>query len=216
MIIERRCRQLLYRELIDDEYYLRRLPKGIVSNFIDIGANVGLISIFMRLLNPRAKILAIEPHPETYKSLVDNVSNLDITTKQVALGNGQIFHLFKERKTNLCNAFTDVKTDENCDIQSETLPSIIKSIGYDPLDLYIKIDCEGAEQYLLEDKETCDLLPTLKFFIVEAHNKNNVNPSEFYSKIHRLMHYTHVETSICHSDRTINLIYIRKDIYGQI
>lgn len=215
MIIERRCRKLIYRELKDDEYYLRRMPKNIVNNFIDIGANVGLISIFIKFLNPNANVLAIEPHPKIYNDLVSNVAGLGIKTKQVALGNGEPFYLFKERKTDLCNSFIDVKTDGPA-IQSQTLNQIVEESKFPTKDLYLKIDCEGAERFILNDDLTRKLLKDLPFLVLELHPKNGTSPKEEYTKFHEMLHLTHIETNIHHSDKTINLIYIKKEIYSKL
>lgn len=211
MKLERRCRHILFRELDSDEYFLRRLPPRVIGHFIDIGANVGLISIFIKLLNPNAKVLAIEPHPRVYKDLLANVSNLAIETKNIALGNGKPFYLFKERKTDLCNEFTD-KYSDNISVPSKTFYRIILESSYPIDDLFIKLDCEGGEYYIFGDQDSEKILIKSKVLAIELHPKNEGDPKESSKYLSTLLKNTHNETKIQHSDRTINMIFIRKDL----
>lgn len=210
MILERRCRQILYRELEADEYFLRRLPPKSIGYFIDIGANVGFISILMKLLNPSSKVLAIEPHPRVYSQLVENVSNLDINTLNCAIGNGKPFYLFKERKTDLCNEFNE-NVSGNVSIQSKTLSEIILDLRYPVNDLFLKIDCEGGEYYILEDVNSEQILKQCKVIAIELHPKNGGKPKDSAEYISNLLGNTHNQITTRHSDSTINMVLIRKD-----
>src|SRR5690242_16908510 len=40
--------------------------------FVDVGANVGINSIFAKLKKPNARILAIEPNPQNFHLLCEN------------------------------------------------------------------------------------------------------------------------------------------------
>ena len=64
-------RRILFDELEDDSYELRTIPQNSIPNMIDIGANVGFISIYAKMLHPRMNIIAVEPHETTYQELKD-------------------------------------------------------------------------------------------------------------------------------------------------
>jgi hypothetical protein len=54
----------VYKEIFEDECYTRhgiRLPDG--ATVVDIGANIGLFSLFALSRSPNAKIYAFEPAP---------------------------------------------------------------------------------------------------------------------------------------------------------
>lgn len=63
----------LYQEIFEDRVYLR---KGIVipadATVIDIGANIGLFTAFIKQQAPQARVLAFEPSVETYPILRAN------------------------------------------------------------------------------------------------------------------------------------------------
>ncbi len=63
----------LYREIVDQRAYLRhgvRLPRrGVV---VDVGANIGLFSLFAAAHSPDVRILAFEPAPAAFEALRAN------------------------------------------------------------------------------------------------------------------------------------------------
>ncbi|MCG5454765.1 FkbM family methyltransferase [Micromonospora sp. PSH03] len=64
---------LLYREIFVEESYRRpggaRPTPGVI---FDIGANIGLASMFFKSRYPAAFIVAAEPGPDTYRALEEN------------------------------------------------------------------------------------------------------------------------------------------------
>ena len=211
MILRHNTRGVLFRELNADEYYIKRLKPNSIKNFIDIGANVGIISILFRLLHTNTNILCVEPHPTTYQGLVSNVANMKINTLQGALGTGQDFYLFKDRKMDMCNSFMDIKTD-NTFIKSYTISQIIEYSKLDINDLFIKIDCEGGEKYMFEDKETMNIINKLKMLAIEFHPKFDIKIGPLFNELTKMMHKTHKVEYVNHSDGTLNAIYMMKGL----
>ena len=71
----------LKREILHRDYYdLRKFSPGSFDTIIDIGANIGMFSLYARFLQPLARIIAIEPHPAIFKILQDNTRRMDIET----------------------------------------------------------------------------------------------------------------------------------------
>jgi FkbH-like protein/FkbM family methyltransferase len=63
----------LYKEIFEDHCYLRhgiRLPEN--ANIIDIGANIGLFSLFVRSCCAHASVYAFEPSPVAFRALRAN------------------------------------------------------------------------------------------------------------------------------------------------
>lgn len=65
--------EYLYQEIFQDRCYLR---EGIhlreEATVVDIGANIGLFSLFVRSLCPRASVYAFEPNPVAFAALEAN------------------------------------------------------------------------------------------------------------------------------------------------
>ena len=65
---------LMWREVTGDGFYRRAIeqlrPGGVV---LDVGANVGLVSIALSAANPGVRIVAAEPVPDTFECLRANV-----------------------------------------------------------------------------------------------------------------------------------------------
>src|SRR5206468_2162739 len=67
--------EYVYKEIFEDECYLRHgveLPRG--ATVVDVGANIGLFSLFILSRCPDARIYACEPAPSVYDLLKTNCS----------------------------------------------------------------------------------------------------------------------------------------------
>ena len=77
------------------------------SSFIDIGANIGLFTLYAsKLINENGQIISFEPFPENFKSLTQNVALNDcsnVRLEQFAIGEkeGAINLYYDEREKNL-------------------------------------------------------------------------------------------------------------------
>ena len=63
--------------------YLAQNKEGIV---MDVGANVGNYAKLLNSVNSKIEIYCFEPHPTTYKTLIENVVNLNIQSFNVGVG----------------------------------------------------------------------------------------------------------------------------------
>src|ERR1019366_45957 len=65
--------EYVYGEIFDDDCYLRHgIELAGTPNVIDIGANIGLFSLFVRGRCPGASVYAFEPSPVAYRALKAN------------------------------------------------------------------------------------------------------------------------------------------------
>ncbi|KAI0187286.1 S-adenosyl-L-methionine-dependent methyltransferase [Xylaria flabelliformis] len=65
--------RFIYKEIYEDKCYdVANLSEA--PFIVDVGANIGLASLYMKQKYPSAKILAFEPAPETYDTLCKNLA----------------------------------------------------------------------------------------------------------------------------------------------
>ncbi|KAH8431031.1 FkbM family methyltransferase [Aspergillus melleus] len=69
--------QHVYKEIFEDDCY-SCLNIGENPFIIDVGANIGLFTLYMKQKYPRSRILAFEPAPETYDVLCRNLKLHDL------------------------------------------------------------------------------------------------------------------------------------------
>jgi len=120
--------------------------------FVDIGANVGLFSLFVAATARIARILAIEPEPGNFGRLAFNIAvnpGLPVTPLALALGDaeGTAFIVLNARDrggTRMAAAGTQGGVEVKC----RPLLAVVRDAGLAGIDA-LKIDVEGAEDKVL-------------------------------------------------------------------
>lgn len=150
-----------------DCYGLRAFPLGSISNVLDVGANIGFFSMSARFIHPASKIVAIEPHSETFSILIKNTKWLEIKLNNSALGSGQEVALLQEKRRNLANQY-DVDGTHGKKLPSRRLHEFVEMEQLSEK-LFVKVDCEGAERHFIDDPKTIELLGTCVGVGMELH-----------------------------------------------
>jgi len=198
MKIHSNTRVTLFKQLNNNSgasYFLKKIPHNSIPNMIDIGANIGMISLMAKILHPEMRIFAFEPHPRTFEELNSNVDGMKISTFNLALGNGETFYLAKQRKMDLCNKFSvkeDVLKEETIKVQSLKIQDIFKKIKIKPEETLLKIDCEGAESFMVGDKDAENILRRTKMVAMETHGGMRVRTMEYISWFVDILSRSHV------------------------
>jgi FkbM family methyltransferase len=135
----------------------RRLAAGATFTFVDIGANVGLYSIFVAARGgAQARVLAIEPQPGIVERLAFNLRAnpqlmIDLAPVAVADREGEIELLIDNRDsggTRLNRGAPDSGGTETVRVRCRPLAAILAEAGITAIDA-LKIDIEGAEDLAL-------------------------------------------------------------------
>jgi len=165
----------------DDIYKVRKYPQDYFDFIVDIGANIGVFSIMMRMLHPHAKIYAFEPAIETFEYLKKNTNMLEIDLYQIALGNGNKLY-FKDREQHLlCTKFIEAPSEQTYEVESLTLPNIFSKLKLDTNKRYLlKIDCEGGEKYLVNDELSESIIQKSIQTSLEIHFKSPSTEEDFW------------------------------------
>jgi FkbM family methyltransferase len=168
--------ELIYNEIfIKQEYLKHGLSLEDCHCVFDIGANIGLFTIFAKLRNKDLLVHAFEPIKNTYDVLVKNIElhglkNVyphncalgmeDGTEKELTFyphlaGNATAY---PDSKVEIKRLLTEVMGKEQADflfqsatthiVKVRTLSSIIEEVNVSSLD-FLKIDVEGSELAVL-------------------------------------------------------------------
>ncbi len=79
----------LYRQIFEDRIYLRHgITLGDGDCVFDVGANIGLFSLFVHQQCARPRIFAFEPSPETFARLERNVGRYGLAVEAFQCGLG--------------------------------------------------------------------------------------------------------------------------------
>lgn len=160
--------------------YLRSiLKKG--DCFVDVGANIGLMSIFAaECVGKEGKILAFEAHPKTAILLQENIElngleNIQIC--QYALGSieGKT-HIYENWQVNRGGASLVVRTDnsEAYEIDIHSLDQVLPS---DSIPKVIKLDVEGFELEVLKGAAQTIQQHHPVLIVELSENRSNVHDS---------------------------------------
>jgi FkbM family methyltransferase len=150
----------------------RRIAAGGTFTFIDIGANVGLYSLYVASRSgARARILAIEPQPGIVERLRFNVkinasANIAVLPIAVADREGKMTLIINERDSGGTRLAKDSITEDGATVTRvicRPLVAILDEAGIFSIDA-LKIDIEGAEDLALTpflQTAPTELLPRL-------------------------------------------------------
>jgi FkbM family methyltransferase len=159
-------------ELSNDSYGLETIgfePEDIV---IDVGAHVGLVSMYLAKRWPFLQIYAFEPHPVNHANCVDNlrlnnVSNVRLFQEALTGDGRSIMLRLVGSNTGGATAVFDLPGSESAGpVKSLTLHDIFERVAAPQQRCrLLKIDCEGMEYEILPSP----VLHRVDFLAAEFH-----------------------------------------------
>jgi FkbM family methyltransferase len=161
---------------------------------MDIGANIGIYTILLSHIYPKAKIIAIEASPTIFEMLKSNckLNNLlfpsgsnvllinkaisdkdDITTEFYE--KHSMSTMLKEFLTNLSSTILTNKDQLNKKVvRTVTIDNLVETTGLKEISL-LKIDVEGAEVLALKGAINTLTQKKIKNMVIEYHSLENYN-----------------------------------------
>jgi len=148
---------------------------------IDIGGNIGMISIFLAKKYPFLKIYSFEPLRQNYKNFMKNIKANNIPEGTIIVENKAITKDSRNvnieinyNNTGASRIISDnILTENVSNISSLTLNQIIEKYKIKKIKL-LKIDCEGSEYEILFNASP-QTLRSVEYLCGEFHNIENDN-----------------------------------------
>lgn len=213
--------------------WIKNFKNYKIKNIIlwDIGANIGLYSIYAAKVNKRIKVFSFEPSPNNYKTLGMNISinklqkKINLITNP--LHNCNQFNSFNESSLidgSALNSFSNKLNFEGKSFEPDLSFSVL-GLSLDflvknklvQMPNFIKIDVDGNEHIILEGMR--DLLKNLKIYEIMIEINLNYktqynNIIKFMSKNNFIVYKKFPASNDNAKDKfsnTFNYIFIRKE-----
>jgi len=151
-----------------------KVEKG--DTVIDIGAHIGVFSVYAAELSESGKVYAFEPFIENFRALenhkmLNKKDNLFIFNKGISNKDGvQTLHLSADNNTGGHSLHLKNDSTRTVEIQTTTLAAFCEKEKITKID-FLKLDCEGAEFEILKASES--VLKLVNKIVMECHPYGN-------------------------------------------
>lgn len=178
------------------------------DTIIDIGAHIGLFSVYASQYCSDGKIFSFEPIKENYELLDNNI-------KLNSLKNIKIFNFAVSGNSNPIKLFINQDEAAHSMLFESSKSIIVNSISLQKLfdenkiefcDL-LKLDCEGAEYEIIKNLPS-EYFKKIDKIIMEYH-MSNIH-SKLFTEIKEILSYQKFKIEIRSSDLGMGFIYAKK------
>ncbi len=173
--------------VFQDEYQIRELRKHNVRTVLDVGAHVGSFTVLCHEWWPEARIVVVEPHPDSFELLKRNTAHIPETQLlrinaainaqpgqcllASAVSHSRVGEYVVELWNDLDERYGNFGVSVPA-ITTETLWERLVEFGHTEVDL-LKLDCEGAEYTILESLSENNRLPQVGWIRGEWHGRRH-------------------------------------------
>jgi FkbM family methyltransferase len=157
----------VYREVFEEEVY--KLPFFYpVKTVVDLGANIGLFSVYIKSKFPQSRVVAVEPDADNIALFRKNTQHLE----GIELEEAGIWHSDTKLDINRecghpCTFFME-ENKLNGAINGVCMDTLVHKYGLSRIDL-LKVDIEGGERALFS-RNNASWLKRVKIIQIEIHD----------------------------------------------
>jgi FkbM family methyltransferase len=165
---------MIHETWVEHVYTPSTFHVGEHETVVDLGANIGVFTLFAALITPRGRVVSYEPDPDTFAILLRNidrnrVSNVE-TIKAGVLdrrGPNRIWHdSHNVGGHSIYPLYVGASTARSVSVDFVTLEDVLELNHLKEIGL-LKIDCEGAEYRILGGAAD-DVLRRVQRIVVEC------------------------------------------------
>ena len=157
-----------------DDVFLRQIYGVLrgerISTMLDLGANIGLVGLYVLSRNPQAQLAAVEPDSENFALLTRNLPSANRLNAAMWHSDGPVTFAPDTPTTGQVT-----HAQEGRAVPGLTMASLVRWSGFSRIDL-LKVDIEGAERHLFAGDR--DWLRRVDRLLVEWHGDSR-QASEF-------------------------------------
>ena len=157
-----------------------------IEYVIDAGGNIGLTTLYLTRAFPKASVITMEPAERNYNAMLKNFALNNLS--RVHPIRAGLWH--KNEALTLDYTFGDKRewaiavkpaaqsqAKAHYTVPGMTLKKVMQQFDFPRIDV-LKIDIEGAEQYLFENpKDMAEILRKVRFIAIEVHGELNIKGS---------------------------------------
>jgi len=129
------------------------LRKGPFTTIVDVGANIGLFTIRMKQLWPKARVLAIEPHPHNFERLTGHIEAnhlSDVRAIQAGLAEQcGCMDLYLDPRNIGGHSMYKTSSTPPISVPVSTLEQVLRENDVTGGNILLKLDCEGCEHAVI-------------------------------------------------------------------
>lgn len=160
----------IWKEIYFDGIYTDIFNQKKDMVVIDVGANVGLVTKYMREFSK--KVYAIEPSPEHFEALKKNKEfngwdNVEVFNAALADKDGEmVIHSLESNRT--CNSIVNDYGQGGTPVKTYRFDTFMKENNIEKVD-FVKFDVEGAEDLILRSEGFRAVFDKISAIEVEFH-----------------------------------------------
>jgi len=179
----------LLNEIFLQSAYL--LSKNLEDNpiILDLGANIGVSTLFFAMCWPNSEIHSVEPDPDNFRRLCLNTKSLNNITchnKVIWSENGMVSFYTNKHRGSSSSVFKTSSKQHRIKLEAFSLSQFLNEISKDRISL-LKIDVEGAEEAIFS---IFDEFNRIGVIAGELHH-DYCNTKDLLNSLHK--HYDHVQ-----------------------
>jgi FkbM family methyltransferase len=136
----------VFTEIWLENVYLKKINVKSDWTVIDVGAHIGLFSLFVSRLCDKGKVYCFEPDEENYKLLLENINNnrKNILAENSIISSKSGFKQFYVSDSDFAAGSIHKKSNQSALVKSNTISDVLVKNKIQNCNL-LKLDCEGAE-----------------------------------------------------------------------
>ena len=158
---------MVFGNVFVDEEYSFGLPSS-AKVIVDVGAYIGLTSIFYAKKFPKARIFAIEPERSNFELMLKNLRPYpNVTPIHSALWSSESYVSIGAPLPGALDNWGFTVSNKPGDVRAITISSLMQNFSIEHIDL-LKIDIEGAEKEVFE---VCDWKDRVGSIVIELHDR---------------------------------------------
>ena len=169
---------LLIQIFVNEGY---RLPVQNVRRIVDLGANIGMASVYLSKLFPESEIACVEPSPQNTPLLKKAIALNGIRARvfEAAIGATESsVDLYLSTLPDCTSVLHAIDPVGVVRVPQVSMWEVMRQMGWDHIDL-LKIDIEGAERFVLGENNSW--LDKVSVIVGESH----VNVGYSYAQLQR-------------------------------